>query len=97
MTSLTSWLMGHDQITLSERQRSMHTYVIGQSGMGKSKALETWIMQDILAGRGVGVIDPHGDLFNHLTAFLAKHPELWAKVILIDPTDPIWSVGFNPL
>ncbi|HLE75153.1 MAG TPA: hypothetical protein VI864_03805 [Candidatus Bathyarchaeia archaeon] len=97
MNSLNSWLMGHDQITLSERQRSMHTYVIGQSGMGKSKALETWIMQDILAGRGVGVIDPHGDLFNHLTTFLARHPELWAKVILIDPTDPIWSVGFNPL
>lgn len=97
MTSLTSWLMGHDQITLSERQRSMHTYVIGQSGMGKSKALETWIMQDILAGRGVGVIDPHGDLFNHLIAFIAARPELWAKVILIDPTDPTWSVGFNPL
>src|SRR3989304_2042802 len=69
MNSLNSWLMGHDQITLSERQRSMHTYVI----------------------------DPHGDLFNHLTTFLARHPELWAKVILIDPTDPIWSVGFNPL
>ncbi|MEX1248671.1 MAG: hypothetical protein WEA61_09325 [Anaerolineales bacterium] len=95
--SFTKWLMGHSEVALSERQRSMHTYVIGQSGMGKSKALETWVIQDVLAGRGVGVIDPHGDLFNHLIAWLAKHPEFWRKVILIDPTDPTWSIGFNPL
>lgn len=95
--STTSWLMGHRETELSEQQRSLHTYVIGQTGMGKSKAMETWIIQDILAGRGVGVIDPHGDLFNHLIAWLAKHPEFWRKVILVDPTDPTWTIAINPL
>jgi len=89
--------MGHGEIALSEQQRALHTYVIGQTGMGKSKAMETWIIQDILAGRGVGVIDPHGDLFNHLIAWLAKHPEYWSRVILIDPTDPTWTIAINPL
>jgi hypothetical protein len=97
MSLFTQWLMGHDQIVLQEKQRATHTYVIGQPGMGKSRALESWIMQDILAGRGVGVIDPHGDMFNNLLARVAKLPELWAKVILVDPADPSWSVAFNPL
>ena len=41
---------------LTTHQRSTHTYVIGQPGTGKSRALESWIMQDISAGRGVCVI-----------------------------------------
>lgn len=97
MKTFTSWLMGHDEVSLSTKQRATHTYVIGQSGTGKSRALESWIMQDIIAGHGVGVIDPHGDLYNHLVARIAKRPELWEKVILFDPVDPDWSIGFNPL
>ena len=97
MNNLTHWIMGHDEIALSDLQRSTHTYVIGQSGTGKSRGLKTWILQDIAAGHGVGVIDPHGDLFNHLVAKLANHPQVWNRTILFDPLDPDWSVGFNPL
>lgn len=89
--------MGHQEIALSEKQRSTHTYVIGQSGTGKSRALESWIMQDIAAGHGVGVIDPHGDLYEHLLARLADHPGVWDRTILFDPIDPDWAVSFNPL
>ncbi|MCW5856187.1 MAG: type IV secretory system conjugative DNA transfer family protein [Anaerolineales bacterium] len=95
--NLASYLLGHNQLVLSERQRALHSHVIGQSGMGKSKALETWAIQDMLAGRGVGVIDPHGDLFKNLVAWVANRPELWRKVILVDPTDPMWAIGLNPL
>jgi len=95
--NFTNWLMGHGQIALTEKQRSTHTYVIGQSGTGKSRALESWVMQDVLAGHGVAVIDPHGDLFANLVARLATRPQLWKKVILLDPSDPEWCVGFNPL
>ena len=82
---------------LTENQRATHTYVIGQPGTGKSRALESWIRQDINLGHGVGVIDPHGDLFNHLVAFLATKPEVWDRVILLDPTHPRWTLTFNPL
>jgi len=97
MNNFTSWIMGHHEIALSENQRSTHTYVIGQSGTGKSRAMESWILQDIHAGHGVGVIDPHGDLYNHLIARLADIPQVWQRVILFDPLDPDWVVGFNPL
>jgi len=47
---------------LSQEDRSQHLYILGKTGTGKSTLLHNLILQDILAGRGVGVIDPHGDL-----------------------------------
>jgi DNA helicase HerA-like ATPase len=94
---ITKWIMGRDEIQLSSKERSTHTYVIGQPGSGKSRAIESWVMQDIREGRGVGVIDPHGDLYNNLLARLAAHPLLWEKLVLFDPLDEKWVVGFNPL
>jgi hypothetical protein len=82
---------------ISPGQRATHTHVIGQPGTGKSRALESWIMQDIFLGHGVGVIDPHGDLFQNLVARIALQPEIWNKVVIIDPCDPKWVVSFNPL
>ncbi len=94
---ITKYLMGRDEIQLSSKDRSTHTYVIGQPGSGKSRAIESWVMQDIKAGRAVGVIDPHGDLYNNLLARLAADPLLWKKIVLFDPLDEKWVVGFNPL
>jgi len=58
-------------------------------------------MQDILSGFGVGVIDPAGDLYQNLlfriSALASRQPELAERIVLIDPSDPTWTVGFNPL
>jgi hypothetical protein len=97
MNILTDWLMGHDKSIVPVKHRATHTYVVGQSGTGKSRALESWIMQDILAGQGVGVIDPHGELFHNLIYRLAARPETWDRIVLLDPLDPKWTIGFNPL
>jgi hypothetical protein len=78
---------------LEEADRSTHLYVIGSSGVGKSKALATWIREDIGAGNGCGVIDPHGDLIRDVVSFLPD-PE---RVVLVDLTDPEYAIGFNPL
>lgn len=94
---ITKWIMGRDEIQLSSKERSTHTYVIGQPGSGKSRAIESWVMQDIKAGRAVGVIDPHGDLYNNLLTRLTDYPQLWKKIVLFDPLDEKWVVGFNPL
>lgn len=94
---ITKWIMGRDEIQLSSKERSTHTYVIGQPGSGKSRAIESWVMQDIKAGRAVGVIDPHGDLYNNLLTRLTDFPQLWKKIVLFDPLDEKWVVGFNPL
>ncbi len=88
---------GKETSVLTARQRAIHTYVIGQPGTGKSRALEAWIMQDIHAGHGVGVIDPHGDLYRNLLMRLAPKHELWERLVILDPLNPKWVVGFNPL
>jgi len=82
---------------LSSAQRETHAYVIGQPGTGKSRLLESWIMQDIRAGRGVCLIDPHGDLFQHVLAKVSALPRVWGRVVIINPIDPTWAVPLNPL
>jgi hypothetical protein len=70
-------------------ERRQHTYVIGQTGTGKSTLLRNLILQDIEAGRGVAVIDPHGDLahdiLDHIPAGRTN------DVVYFDPAadDPI--------
>jgi len=78
---------------LPEEHRSTHLYVLGSSGVGKSKALANWILDDIENKRGCGVIDPHGDLITDILANLPRFED----VILADPTDPDYCIGFNPL
>lgn len=82
-------------VGLSVDQRLRHTYLIGASGTGKSTLLLSMIMQDIAAGNGFGVLDPHGDLIDDV---LARIPEERAKdVVLLDPADEEYPVGFNIL
>ncbi len=78
---------------LPGEDRATHVYVLGSSGVGKSKGLATWILGDIVNGNGCGVIDPHGDLVNDVVANL----EDFQDVILVEMTDPENIVGFNPL
>ena len=52
--------------------RRKHTYVIGKTGMGKSTLQENMIVEDIKAGRGVGVVDPHGDLAEKVIQYVPK-------------------------
>lgn len=77
-----------------------HTYIVGASGEGKSRLLQLLIEQDIKARHGLCVIDPHGSLYKPLVRYLSTlprdHPAL-ERVVLIDPSDEKWSVGFNPL
>jgi len=72
-------------------------YVIGQPGTGKSRAVESWVLQDVRAGHGVGVIDPHGDLFHNLLIRLSFIPEVWERILIIDPCSRKWVTSFNPL
>lgn len=90
------------QLPISERDRAVHSYVLGSSGVGKSKMLLDWVLQDILAGRGCAVIDPKGDLVFDILAALAGIDEVWwpslaDRILLIDPADPASSATFNPL
>ena len=82
-------------MTASADQRLKHTYVIGASGTGKSTFLLNLILQDIQNGEGIAVLDPHGDLIEEILARIPQ--ERIADVVLFDPSDEEYPVGFNIL
>ncbi|MBT4119485.1 MAG: type IV secretion system DNA-binding domain-containing protein [Candidatus Peribacter sp.] len=75
--------------------RRRHIYTIGKTGMGKSTILENMIYSDIHSGKGIAVIDPHGDLIDDILRFIPK--ERSNDVILFDPSDTDFPLSFNVL
>lgn len=75
--------------------RRRHVYVVGKSGTGKSTFLENMTMDDVMEGRGVGVVDPHGEYVDYV---LERIPDNRIEdVIVFDPSDKEHPIGFNIL
>lgn len=83
------------EIRIGRDDRRRHMYVIGRTGTGKSEFLKNMARQDIVAGEGVAVIDPHGDLVDDLLKFVPK--ERAEDVILFEPFDVERPMGLNML
>jgi hypothetical protein len=79
----------------SRAERERHIYIVGKSGSGKSTVLFNLAMQDIYAGEGVAIIDPHGDLAEAVADCVP--PERTHSVCYLDAGDTQRPVGFNPL
>jgi len=80
-------------IFIGDDDRRRHMYIIGKTGTGKSQLLEELVIQDIKAGKGIAVIDPHGDLIDGI---LARIPAERAEdVIYFDPSDAERPMGLN--
>jgi hypothetical protein len=82
-------------VYVGESDRRRHLYLIGQTGTGKTTMFLNMIIQDILAGSGVGVVDPHGDLIEEILQHIP--PERVKDVVLFDPRDREKPLGFNIL
>lgn len=83
------------KIYIKERDRQRHMYFIGKSGSGKSTMLKALALQDIQAGHGVCVIDPHGDVIETLLGNIPK--ERIEDVIVFSPYDKDMPIGLNML
>lgn len=81
------------QIRLGTKDRRRHTYIIGQTGTGKSKLLENLAYQDMMDGRGFAFIDPHGDSAEELLGMVPK--ERVEDVIYFSPGDMEMPIGLN--
>ena len=80
---------------IRQTDRLSHCYAIGKTGVGKSTLLETMALQDLVAGRGFALVDPHGDLAETLAARAASHAG--ERLIYLDATNPTQPFGYNPL
>jgi CxxC-x17-CxxC domain-containing protein len=68
-------------------------YLIGKTGMGKSTIQENMIVEDIRAGRGVALVDPHGDLAEKVIQYIPK--ERTNDVVYFNPADTQYPIAFN--
>jgi len=82
-------------IYIDNDDRRRHMYIIGKTGTGKSQLLEEMIVQDILSGKGVAVIDPHGDLIDGVISRMP--PSRAEDVVYFDPSDTERPMGLNML
>jgi type IV secretory pathway TraG/TraD family ATPase VirD4 len=82
-------------VGIKQADRLSHMYVIGKTGTGKSTLVETLVMQDIAQGRGMMLIDPHGDLAERIAHSIPAHR--LQDVIYFNVPDPAQPFGYNPL
>lgn len=75
--------------------RARHMYIVGKSGVGKSKLIELLVRADLEQGRGCAIIDPHGDLVEN-TLHLVPQSRI-NDVVIFDPSDTKNPPSFNPL
>jgi DNA helicase HerA-like ATPase len=79
---------------IRQKDRFMHTYILGKSGTGKSTLLLTMIMQDINAERGLCLLDPHGDLVESVIKRVPKDRE--KDVVYFNVPNAKLTLRYNP-
>lgn len=82
-------------IWMKSIDRTRHMYIVGKSGSGKSQLIAALAIQDIKAGHGVAVVEPHGDLIEQILANIPK--ERVDDVVVFNPSDMERPMGLNML
>ena len=82
-------------IRLGDEDRRRHLYVIGQTGTGKSTLMKALLRQDIESGKGICLIDPHGEFAEFALSVIP--PERAEDVIYFDPGSIERPMGLNML
>lgn len=86
---------GTQPISIQREDRQYHCYITGQTGMGKSTIMHNIIHQDIEAGMGVAVLDPHGLLIHDILSSSIPASRV-ADVVLLRCGDPKYPIPLNP-
>lgn len=92
---LTSFRNRRTKFGIKAKDRLLHFYAIGKTGTGKSTLIENMIYDDIKEGRGVAVVDPHGELIEHILNFIPE--ERIKDVVYFNPDDREYPLAFNLL
>ncbi|GMW02223.1 MAG: hypothetical protein AMXMBFR84_33590 [Candidatus Hydrogenedentota bacterium] len=89
------WAGREEPVFLSEDILLSHGHLMGGTGKGKSTVLENMAAHDIVHGRGIAVIDPHGDLSARILGLIP--PSEHHRVVYFAPGDPDWVTIWNPI
>ena len=92
---ITSFRDRRQQFGLLPDDRRRHLAIVGKTGTGKSTLLENLIRADVAAGRGVALVDPHGDLADSILAHVPR--QRTNDVVLLDAADQAFPVSFSLL
>lgn len=84
-----------DVFGILQHDRLVGMYLLGKAGSGKTNVLKTLLYQDIIHGRGICLLDVHGDLLKEVVKDIPK--ERAADVIYLDTSNPNLKWGYNPL
>lgn len=82
-------------VGVDSEARKIHTHIIGSSGSGKSKFMESMMRGDLHNRQGFALIDPHGTLYDEMVQYAAHHV-IDREVILVNLSVPDTVIGFNP-
>ncbi len=91
----TNFRNGNRVFGIRQADRLLHTYVVGKTGTGKSTLLKTLLLDDIFAGRGTCLLDPHGDLAREVVSLVPAHRQ--ADLVHFNIPDPELALRYNPL
>ena len=80
---------------LKQKDRRRHMWVVGKSGTGKSTLITNMAIDDIKKGRGLAIIDPHGDLVETILDYIPKNRI--NDTIYFNPADKDFPIVINPL
>ena len=83
------------EVRIADEDRGRHVYLIGQTGTGKSNLLTTMAAEDIARGKGMAIIDPHGDLVEDVLSMVP--PSRKDDVIVFEPGNLARPLGLNML
>jgi hypothetical protein len=72
------------EVRMTRKELAQHVYILGQTGVGKTTLLQTMIMDQIMSGDGLCVVDPHGDLVAGIQKMIPF--ERLQDVVYFDPT-----------
>ena len=81
------------QFGIKTLDRRKHLYIIGKTGMGKTTLLENTAIQDIRDGKGVGIVDPHGEFAEKMLDFVPSNRV--NDVVYFNPADLNYPIAFN--
>jgi hypothetical protein len=99
---VTDGYVTRHRLSISNVRRSMHIAVLGKTGSGKSSLLRHFAEQDIASDRGFLYFDLHRDATQFLLGTIntrerQERRHLSDKLVLVEPADPLVSIGLNPL